>query len=211
MSQIEGVPYLKKALKEWAVVIEALKSGEQIVLLRKGGILDPGFDVEAPIFFLYPTYLHQSQPQIRPPFLPILEKVEKGKPKGGKIEITSLAQVVDSKETSDPEILKKISEKTIYTPETLLDRYRLFRPEESIKILSVRTYLLDQPRTIQERKSYRGCRSWIDLEETLEVGKPHAVLSEVEFQKRCKEIRHILTPSTSSPQRGEGEDEGKEL
>ena len=40
-------------LKEWATVVNALESGEQTVILRKGGILetDSGFTIENKKFF----------------------------------------------------------------------------------------------------------------------------------------------------------------
>ena len=53
-------------LKEWSTVIDALSRGEQVILIRKGGIADPKFGVEADRFYLYPTYFHQqkSEPAI---------------------------------------------------------------------------------------------------------------------------------------------------
>src|SRR5262245_48796183 len=47
------------ALKEWALVCERLLAGTQAVMLRKGGIDEKGFWVEADEFLLYPTYFHQ--------------------------------------------------------------------------------------------------------------------------------------------------------
>ncbi|MBI4208323.1 MAG: DUF1802 family protein [Deltaproteobacteria bacterium] len=189
---IQTQPDLKKALKEWASVVAALESGKQVILLRKGGIMDPGFDVESPMFLLYPTRYHQSEDQIRPQFQSILGQARALQPAEGKIRISSLAQVVDSKETTDIETLKALSEKTIYTPQSLLDRYQNFRPKESIKILFVRTFLLGKPQICEERKSYLGCRSWVDLEDSIEIGSPRPVLSEDEFQKARAEIRSIL-------------------
>ena len=49
------------ALKEWASAIAALGRGDQVILIRKGGIADPHFGVEADRFYLYPTYFHQQQ------------------------------------------------------------------------------------------------------------------------------------------------------
>src|SRR3990170_4065613 len=53
---------LSTALKEWAIVCQALESGRQIVLLRKGGIHDIGgeFELEHREFLFFPTYLHQN-------------------------------------------------------------------------------------------------------------------------------------------------------
>jgi hypothetical protein len=113
-------------------------------------------------------------------------------PAEGKIRISSLAQVADSSKTTDIETLKALSEKTIYTPQSLLDRYQNFRPEESIKILFVRIFLLDKPQVFEERKGYIGCRSWVDLEESVETGEPRPALSDEAFQKACSEVRSIL-------------------
>src|SRR4051794_41807531 len=48
------------ALKEWASVIDALGSGAQIVLIRKGGLADESFGVEAQRFYLFPTNYHDA-------------------------------------------------------------------------------------------------------------------------------------------------------
>ena len=48
------------ALKEWNAVIAAMLAGEQVVMLRKGGIGEKRFDVPHSRFFLLPTHLHQK-------------------------------------------------------------------------------------------------------------------------------------------------------
>src|ERR1700755_1192312 len=53
------------ALKEWSSVVAALGSGEQVILIRKGGIADPKFGLEAERFYLYPTYFHQGEAEAR--------------------------------------------------------------------------------------------------------------------------------------------------
>src|SRR4029078_10883002 len=61
-------PSLSVALKEWASVCDALESGRQIVLLRKGGIYEAAgeFELENPQFLLFPTYLHQNLNMLKP-------------------------------------------------------------------------------------------------------------------------------------------------
>ena len=46
------------ALKEWAVVCQALEEGRKVLLLRKGGIMEyrEGFQVKHNSFMLYPTF-----------------------------------------------------------------------------------------------------------------------------------------------------------
>src|SRR5205823_6044048 len=59
---------LKHAFKEWAVICRALAEGRQSLILRKGGIAEPGgeFALEQKHFWLFPTYVHQQQTGIKP-------------------------------------------------------------------------------------------------------------------------------------------------
>ncbi len=63
------------ALKEWAITVEALSNGDQILLLRKGGIHEDGkdFRVIHREFVLYPTYEHQKAELLQPEHQPALE------------------------------------------------------------------------------------------------------------------------------------------
>ena len=56
------------ALKEWAVTCQALARGEQVLLLRKGGIHEDSkdFRVIHREFLLYPTYEHQKRELLQP-------------------------------------------------------------------------------------------------------------------------------------------------
>lgn len=57
---------MRIAFKEWAVVVDALGRGDQIVILRKGGISEGagGFQVEHPQFLLFPTLYHQQREHV---------------------------------------------------------------------------------------------------------------------------------------------------
>ena len=74
------------ALKEWATVVNALETGDQTVLLRKGGILEDssGFVVESEKFFLFPTFEHQETKHLKPQFHKHLEDALANKPKDGR-------------------------------------------------------------------------------------------------------------------------------
>jgi hypothetical protein len=54
------------ALKEWAPTCAALGSGEQTILIRKGGIREPTFVPEARAFLLFPTSFHTDQQLLKP-------------------------------------------------------------------------------------------------------------------------------------------------
>src|ERR671922_110486 len=95
------------ALKEWAVVCKALEEGRQILLLRKGGIMEyrQGFEVKHDKFLLFPTFEHQSKESIQMDYLDKLYNLLQNAPTNGKNKMTSYAKVVEIKEVSDKSIL----------------------------------------------------------------------------------------------------------
>ena len=64
---------LQHALKEWAVICDALATGEQSILLRKGGIAEH-FALEQTKFWLYPTYTHQQETGLKPSAMERLQR-----------------------------------------------------------------------------------------------------------------------------------------
>ena len=54
------------ALKEWAVTIAALEAGDQVLIVRKGGIGEKRFELPHPRFYLFPTYAHQRPELVKP-------------------------------------------------------------------------------------------------------------------------------------------------
>ena len=60
------------ALKEWAVITDLLLSGDQVILLRKGGIHEddgPGrFRLENERFALFPAWEHQKTDWVKPEY-----------------------------------------------------------------------------------------------------------------------------------------------
>jgi hypothetical protein len=53
--------------KEWSLVCGALGSGEQSIILRKGGIAEgrSGFSFQHREFFLFPTFFHEQIGKVR--------------------------------------------------------------------------------------------------------------------------------------------------
>ena len=54
---------METAFKEWNVVVNALGRGEQVVIMRKGGIDEGenGFEIKHKQFWLFPTQFHQQK------------------------------------------------------------------------------------------------------------------------------------------------------
>ncbi|MBC8126940.1 MAG: DUF1802 family protein [Gloeobacteraceae cyanobacterium ES-bin-144] len=150
--------------KEWQVVCDALASGRQSIILRKGGIHEgrQGFSFAHQSFFLFPTRFHTQTNQIRegnPVFLP------EWKP-GDEIQITHHAEAVWARTLTDWNQLTELEPLHIYAENTVRERFDWQgkgMASGSIHIALVRVYELTQPWKLNYETSFGGCRSWINL------------------------------------------------
>src|SRR5688572_7204531 len=139
------------ALKEWSNVVAGLGRGEQILLVRKGGIADPSFGVEADRFYLYPTYFHQGESEAR-----------------ASVVITHWCEVVRTWTIADAAQLARLEPLVVLPEETLTTRFR-FRPDQALYVIAGRAWELARPVEIEYREAYGGCRSWISLDDEIDV------------------------------------------
>src|SRR5215472_7931650 len=97
---------MNTALKEWSAVIAALDCGEQVFLLRKGGIVESGagFQPRYSEFLLFPTFEHQHARFLKPEWAAFLGEG----PREGGVLISHLARVTDTllAPQSVPELLQ---------------------------------------------------------------------------------------------------------
>ena len=158
------------ALKEWANVVAALGDGSQVILIRKGGIADPKFGVEAERFYLYPTYFHQGEQEPR-----------------SEVEVTHWCEVVKTWRISELAMLERLEPAVVMPRDTLLARYR-FRPDQALHVIGVRTWRLPSPQRIAFREAYAGCISWVSVDEEVDVTGSVPVLGEDALAARFAEI-----------------------
>ncbi|MFQ5848202.1 MAG: DUF1802 family protein [Candidatus Methylomirabilales bacterium] len=185
--------YSRVALKEWAVVVEALTEGRQVLLLRKGGIAEAGgvFRVEHPAFGLYPTFLHQDKRYIRPEFHPAFGRVLKEAGAIGRVRVDSYAIAEHVIQAMDLAKLQKLESAHIWTP-TYIDLRYQYKPENPLYVLLVRVYRLPRPVEFEETEAYRGCTSWVTLDFEIDTGGCRPVLTEAEFADRVLAIRETV-------------------
>ena len=161
------------ALKEWASAIDALGRGAQVILIRKGGIADPTFGVEAERFYLFPTNFHDG-----------------GGAPPRAVPITHWCEAVRTWRVRDLDALHRLEPLVVFDRDTLETRYR-FRADQAIHVIGVRTYRLARPATVAMTDDYAGCRSWVSLDEEIDVDGSVPVLSEGELAARMEEIDQI--------------------
>ncbi|HEX7829415.1 MAG TPA: DUF1802 family protein, partial [Thermoanaerobaculia bacterium] len=162
------------ALKEWSNVVAALAHGTQIVLIRKGGIADPTFGVEADRFYLYPTYFHQGESEAR-----------------AVVDVTHWCEVVKTWSVREHAALQRLASHVVLPEETLEARFR-FRPDQALYVIAVRTWALARPAQVRFREEYAGCRSWISVDDEIDVDGSTPVLSEAELQTKIDVIDALL-------------------
>jgi hypothetical protein len=163
------------SLKEWSTVIEALGDGQQIILIRKGGIADPKFGVEAERFYLYPTFFHQAD----------------AAPEPATVTITHWCEVVKTWRVAALDVLARLEHEVVIPRETLDMRYR-FRPDQALYVIAVRAFALPRPATIPVTAEYSGCRSWVSIDDEIDIDGSTPALSDADLDARIAAIDALM-------------------
>ncbi len=181
-------PELTTALKEWAVVQRSLLEGHQILLLRKGGLIEEtgDFDLRARQFLLYPTYEHETERagDLQPCFGQWLQEEEARKTAPSELRIEAAAEVTDVVQVEDREKLLTLAPQHIWSPQFIAGRYD-WEPYKPVFVLLLRAYRLAVPVVLPVERSYGGCRSWIELSQPIStLGAVPAVSDEYYARRR---------------------------
>ena len=185
------------ALKEWAVVVQALGRGAQLLLLRKGGIAeeDGEFRVAAREFFLYPTGEHQQEALLQPRYMASFRSLLADAPQGGALTLENYAVVTDVWPAPELARMKQLGDAFVWN-EAFLEKRYAYKPQLPLSVLVVRTYRLSQALRVPYLERYAGCRSWVELEEALPTRGAISVLDDAEFERRRDALRDRLVGST---------------
>jgi len=186
-------PKNRYALKEWAVVVEALSSGRQTLLLRKGGIMeDKGeFTVEHTEFFLYPTYVHEQAERILPEAAKDLEAILETKPPDDRVIFNTYSAVEEAIAVDDLKRIEKLRPYHILSAQEVENRFQ-YRNRPGLHVLLLRIYRMPEPVELAVTSAYAGCKSWVDLEMELSTAGCRPVLNDDSFHHQIQTIRSIL-------------------
>jgi len=181
------------ALKEWAVTVKALDEGEQILLLRKGGIREEGkdFRVLYPEFLLYPTYEHQKEDLLKKGHHKHLQQVLSQAPKQDPIPLTHWAKVEEVIELSAQEEVDTLLPYHVWTQDYAQKRLH-WKPRHPLSIMLLRVYRLEEARSVPYLPEYGGCKSWVQFSEEVPLGGLAPVLSEDQFRGSVDQVKEVL-------------------
>ncbi len=158
--------------KEWSYIVDALGKGMQCILLRKGGIAeDEGkFTLKGNKFLLMPTLFHQAAQMLKPSWLPKLNAGRFYK-NANEVTIEYYAEVALQRKLTDWETVSKLDDQYAWKEEVIAERFH--RGEQNVLLIVVQVYQLQTPIAIPLLAEYGGCKSWIELPQTIDlVGKP---------------------------------------
>lgn len=161
------------AFKEWAAVCLALRTGKQSVIMRKGGIHEgrDGFRVAHSEFWLFPTYLHESTSGLASDAAPLLETALNDKPPSGRLWLRDFCVVKAVTEITEPREFKAFANRHVLSEATVQQRFDYRQP--GLFVLDVEIWTQAEPWDIADEPRFGGCRSWVELTESLPTARLH--------------------------------------
>ena len=182
------------AFKEWAVVVDALGQGKQILILRKGGIREEAgeFRIEHNEFFLFPTYEHQNKVDLKAGVHQNLDIAARSKPDFSSFPIGFYVQVAGVICITDESDLKQLEPYHVWSSEAVQKRFH-FGHQKGLFAIAAKVSRLPSPHLISVTTEYSGCKSWVELEQSLSTRGAKPVLSDPEFQMKWEALSSIFS------------------
>ncbi|RIX52419.1 DUF1802 family protein [Paenibacillus nanensis] len=183
------------ALKEWAVSVKALQEGKQIIVMRKGGIVEETreFELISQSFYLMPAYEHQKKELLKEAFRDALdETLTEWSPDMPKVKLTAYAIAERDIEINDQETLDKLRDLHIWT-DTFAEERLKWKRKKPLHVLLLRVYELEEPVYAPMRPAYNGCKSWVRLEDEVEHPPMRPVMSDEAFKRETERILSALS------------------
>lgn len=182
-----------KALKEWAVVIRALERGDTALVLRKGGVVEEGgrFRLQERGFLLLPNYTHQNPTQLKLGYHPLLAETVADGHDPGEVVFTSFAEVADAFVIADEGSVARLDAEHVWTPDYVLERLA-YKPEQPLRAVVLRVYRLRAPVRKPFLAEYRGCTSWVTLDEPIDLTGAVPVLDDNAFEAKRARVRALI-------------------
>ncbi|MBI5774406.1 MAG: DUF1802 family protein [Verrucomicrobia bacterium] len=190
---------MRHAFKEWAVVVDALGRGGQILILRKGGISEGqgGFRVEQPRFLLFPTLFHQQRERVIPSAQRRYDEISTGFGDPQRVRLAFCAEVVEWRRLDLPVALERLRGQHIWREDVIAERFDWGR-DKNIFALAVRVSRLPRVVELPVLPEYGGCKSWIELATEVDTSGSAPVLGGAEFEARLNQFRAVPAPQIAA-------------
>ena len=179
------------AFKEWAVVVEAIGSGRQIVILRKGGIAEGvgGFKAEHDRFWLFPTRFHQQVKGVIDSEAALYSRISF--PAEDVLSVEYACEVAAVKQLNTLECVNRLEGQHIWRDTVIAERFDWGR-DLGIYAMAVRVRRLPEPFEMPMLENYGGCKSWVELNPKMEFTATQYVLDEAAFTEKLEAFQEAL-------------------
>ncbi len=181
------------ALKEWSVAVDAIAQGNQIILLRKGGIReDRGrFRAQSDRAILFPTFEHQKPELLKSDYQDLVTLVASGwHPE--KITLKVWVEITHVFLTTEADRVHALGDFHIWRSQLATERLK-WKPKQPLYVLALRAYRLTSPIEIDwDVALYGGCRSWASLNQSIEVDTECPAVNTDDYSAQIKQIEGII-------------------
>ena len=190
---------MRIAFKEWAIVVDALGSGEQILLLRKGGIREGrgGFKVDHSRFLLFPTLFHQQRESVVPAARARFDRIARSFPPNDRVRLEFYCDVVAWQRLDSIAAAERLRGQHVWRDEVIAGRFD-WGKDKAVFALAVRVFHLSEVVELPMRESYGGCKSWIELEREISVVDASPVLSDDTFGGKLNAFRMAVESANAA-------------
>jgi hypothetical protein len=149
------------AFKEWHAITEALGSGEQVLILRKGGIAETHGDFDASHanrFWLFPTQFHAQSAKTKP----AATRFSPASSAADTVTLRYFADLTRHAFLTDWPAVAALDPHHFWTEEAIREKFDWAQPP-GVHAFIVRVHRLATPLTIPLTPDLAGCKSWIDV------------------------------------------------
>ncbi len=174
---------MRVAFKEWAVIADALGRGEQIIVLRKGGISEGrgGFKPEHPEFLIFPTLYHQQRESVIDSAQHRYDTIAPSLPPKDILRIELFARVISWVRLDSIDFARRLKGQHVWRDEVIVDRFDWGR-DKAIHAMAVRVHRLPAPVELPMIETYGGCKSWVELARDIRTDEAVPVIDDATFQ-----------------------------
>ena len=179
--------------KEWQVVCDALASGRQSIILRKGGIHEgrEGFSFAHNSFFLFPTRFHAQADHVREGRVETLAEWQTG----DTVCITHRVEALHAVTLTDWQQVVALAPYHILNEATVRERFDWQgkgMSSGSIHVALVRVFQLAEPWELTYTTAFGGCRSWIKLPTAPEASES-PVIADERFSEITRDFQNLTS------------------
>ena len=186
---------MRTAFKEWAIVVDALGRGEQILILRKGGISEErgGFQIEHSRFLLFPTLFHQQRESVIAAAQERYDQIAPHLPPPENVRVEFFAEVAAWRQIDSLSAAEALRGQHCWRDEVIAQRFDWGRAK-NIFALALRAHRLPLAIELPMSPAYGGCKSWVEFDRDIPINGALPVLDQPAFDQKLNQFLAALNP-----------------